>query len=915
MPTFVDDQPHHAIPEHQVVLLLETHPERGLSEQEARARRERLGENTLPPPRRRSLAMRLLGHVNDPLVYVLIVAVALALALQDWIEAAVIAAVVVVNVTVGFVQEERAEHALSALMAMARTTTTVIRDGTRHRVDSTGLVPGDVVALDAGDKVPADVRLISAADLSIDESALTGESVAVAKHAATLEDTAALADRANMAYSGSLVVAGTGTGVVVATGGDTELGLIHRLVGESGGVQTPLTKQLGSFGSLLTVIILVLAVLTFALGIVRGESAEAMVTAAIALAVGAIPEGLPAAVTIILAIGVGRMARRNAIIRRLPAVETLGATTVVCSDKTGTLTENQMTVTTVLTLATRVHVTGSGYDPHGALVGPDDERLSRRDDDALDAAMHVGILCNDSQLDVRDARWVAVGDPTEVALLSVAEKAGLERADVVQQWPRIAEVPFSSETQRMITLHRTPHTDHHLIAVKGAVETVLPLCAAVRRADGSEVVIDADRVHNAVDAMGRAGLRVLALAEGRVDREAVGEDFEAPEDLETLATGGGDGGPHLSLLALVGMHDPPRPEAIRAVRCCQQAGIEVKMITGDHAATASAIAAEIGLTPHDARPLTYTGAQLSAMTEEEFARAAGDATVLARVTPEHKLRLVEALQRRREVIAMTGDGVNDAPALRQADIGIAMGTAGTEVAKDASAMVLVDDNFATIEGAVEEGRGVYDNITKFIAWTLPTNLGEGLVILAAILLGTTLPVTPVQVLWINMASGLLLGLMLVFEPKEPGIMDRPPRSPTEPILTRVLVQRIVLVSILLMAGAFALFRYELALGADVAAARTVAVNTFVVVEMAYLINCRSLRTSVLRIGLFTNPLLLVGMATMLGLQLLFTYLPFFHLAFESAPITLAAWLRIVAVAVVILLVVEVEKALHASRSP
>ena len=898
MPTFVEDRAHHTLPEHQVVLLLETDSERGLTRREAAERHERLGPNVLPPPSRRGPVARVLRHVHHPLVYVLLVAAGLAILLQEWIEAAVIVAVVLINVIVGFLQEERAEKALSALMAMTRTEATVIRDGQRQRIDSTELVPGDVCVLEAGDKVPADLRLLAVRGLATDESALTGESMPVTKHNLLVSEMADLGDRSNMGFCGSLVVAGYGTGVVVATGGDTELGLIHRLVGESGGVQTPLTRKLAAFSRMLTVVILVLAALTLVLGVVRGNEAGEMVTAAIALAVGAIPEGLPAAVTIILAIGVSRMARRNAIVRVLPAVETLGATTVVCSDKTGTLTQNQMTVTTVATMADLFAVTGGGYEPSGELLAADGSTPAAAATAVAVEALRAGVLCNDSSLLCKDDCWVGVGDPTEVALLTAAAKVGIDRAQLDGQLPRLDEVPFSSEAQRMVTLHRYAGQGGGLVVVKGAVEALLPRCRSARAAGGGTLPVDTQRVMALVEQMGQQALRVLALASAEVS----GDIDELDQDtLEGLS---------LTLLGLVGMHDPPRPEAIEAVRSCHRAGIEVKMITGDHATTARAIAAEIGLTRDGSDPFVVTGADLREMPQEQFTDTAAQANVLARVTPEHKLRLVQALQASHHVVAMTGDGVNDAPALRQADIGIAMGRSGTEVAKDASDMVLTDDDFATVEAAVEEGRGVYDNITKFITWTLPTNLGEGLVILAAILLNTTLPVLPVQVLWINMTTAIALGLMLVFEPKEPGIMSQPPRRPDQPILTSVLVQRILLVSVLMLIGAFGLFRYEMLSGAGVAEARTVAVNVFVLVETAYLVNCRSLTRSVLQVGLFSNPMLLAGMAAMIALQVAFTYLPFFHLAFASAPIDLAAWARISAVAVAVSLVVAAEKALR-----
>jgi cation-transporting P-type ATPase F len=901
MPVFVESRAH-GLPEHEVVLLLETHPDQGLSTAEARARQQQLGPNVLPPPRRRSLAVRLLLQFHHPLVYVLLGAVALTLALNEWIESAVIAGVVLVNVAVGFIQEERAEKALTALMAMTRTQATVLRDGQRQRLDSVDLVPGDVVVLESGDKVPADLRLLSVSELAVDESALTGESMPVEKQAVALPDGVDLADRTNMAFSGSLIVAGSGTGVVVATGGDTELGLIHRLVGESGGVQTPLTRKLTSFSRLLTVVILVLATLTFALGVARGESATEMVTAAIALAVGLIPEGLPAAVTIILAIGVARMARRNAIIRRLPAVETLGATTVVCSDKTGTLTQNEMTVTTAVTAGGQYGVSGTGYTPVGEIQGPDGVSVPSGRDAALTEMLDAVVLCNDSRLTHRDGRWAPVGDPTEVALLVAAAKAGVHRDELDARLPRVGEVPFSSERQRMATVHHHRDGTGGLVVVKGAAEAVVPLCDGVRGPDRVDRPVDERQVGAIVEQLGHRALRVLTVAVAEVGADVGLDDGRLPE-LPFV------------LLGMLGMHDPPRQDAVDAVQTCHRAGIEVKMITGDHATTARAIAAEIGLTPDGSDPVVVTGAELSALDADGFSAAAARATVLARVTPEHKVRLVEALQARRHVVAMTGDGVNDAPALRQADIGIAMGRSGTEVAKDAGAMVLTDDDFATIEAAIEEGRGVYDNITKFITWTLPTNLGQGLIILVAILLNTTLPVLPVQVLWINMTTALTLGLMLVFEPKEPGLMARSPRDPDQPILTRPLVQRILLVSLLSLVGTFGLFELELLTGASDAQARTVAAATVVMIQMAYLVNSRSLTKSVFEIGLWSNPRLVAGMATMLLLQLAFTYLPFFHLAFGTAPIDLAAWARITAVAITVALVVGAEKALRRRRRP
>ena len=871
-------------------------PLRGLREEEAARRLRACGPNELPGAGRGGALRRWLNQFRNPLIYVLLVSGVVTALLGELVDSTVIFAVVLVNALVGHVQESRAEAALDGLRAMVRTRARAVRDGTVRTVPSDALVPGDLVLVEAGDKVPADMRLLRHNGLCVDESALTGESVPVAKDDAVLPADTPVADRRNMLYSAGLVTAGTGAGVVVATGAATEMGRIHRLVGGTRTLATPLTRKLAGFSTILTVGILALAVVTFAVGTARGEAAVEMLTAAVALAVGAIPEGLPAAVTITLAIGVSRMARRRAVVRRLPVVETLGSTTVICTDKTGTLTENQMTTRAIWTPAGVVEVTGAGYAPRGELLDPSGRPADLDRDQALRWTLLAGAACNDAALIERDGRWSVSGDPTEAAMVVAAAKAGLGRERIHAELPRIGEIPFSSERRYMATLH-TRAGGEKVICVKGAVERIVGMCRAQMDADGRAVPLDRAAAEAAADRLAGRGLRVLATAVAFPPGHASREEFHA---------GALDG--TLVLTGMQAMQDPPRPAAARAVRTCREAGIAVKMITGDHASTASALARQIGLLDGGGRVLT--GADLDALPGPEYSRALEEAVVVARVSPEQKLRMVQVLQGRGHVVAMTGDGVNDAPALRRADIGIAMGRGGTEVARDAADMVLVDDDFATIEAAAEEGRGVFDNITKFIAWTLPTNIGEGMVILVAVLLGLTLPILPVQILWINMTTAVLLGLMLAFEPKEEGIMRRPPRAPDRPLLTGALVTRVLVVSALLVGGAWWLFRWELADGAGMAEARTAAINLFVAVQAFYLFSCRSLTGPMRRSGVFANRWIWGGVGLQLLAQLAITYWAPMNTVFQTAPIAGHTWLRVLALALLATVIVTVDKRLR-----
>lgn len=885
----------HHCPSSEVTTFLNTDPDKGLAMFEAKHRLEKFGPNTVTAQKKRGPLLRFLLQFHQPLVYILIAAGTVTLLLQEWVDSSVIFGVVIVNAIIGFVQESKAESAIESLKKMMTTQTNVLRDGKWQSIDAVGLVVGDIIQLQSGDKVPADVRLLRCRDLQVDESALTGESVPVIKKEEVLDPETILADRRNMAYAGTLVTYGQARAVVVATGDNTETGRISELIATAADLSTPLTKKIAAFSKVLLIVILVLAAVTFAVGLWRGENAVYMFMAAVALAVGAIPEGLPAAVTITLAIGVNRMAKKKAIIRKLPAVETLGSTTVICSDKTGTLTENQMTVKKIFTADKMYDVEGNGYAPEGQLLD-EGKRLGEVLPLTLKETLLAGLLCNDSRLVQEEDLWRIEGDPTEGALITVAGKAGLTPDNAKAEMPRLDEIPFESERQFMASLHSTKTEGENIIYVKGAVEKILDACSDSLGVGGGGTSLNKDDLLSKVEQMASEGLRVLALA----------RKITAKKNLEVEDCLSG-----LTFLGLQGMIDPPRTEAIAAVRSCHKAGIMVKMITGDHAITATEIARQLNIGQEkgasETNPVTLTGKELEKLTDEELIAAAEKTSVFARVAPEQKLRLVEALQARHHVVAMTGDGVNDAPALKQADIGIAMGITGTDVSKEAADMVLTDDNFASITRAVEEGRRIFDNLVKFITWTLPTNGGEGLVILAAIFSGVTLPILPVQILWVNMTTAILLGLMLAFEPGEPDIMDYPPREPNSPILTGILIARILMVSFLMLAAVFTIFTWQKYQGYPLAEARTVAVNLFVMIELTYLFNCRSLTKSMFKIGIFTNPWVLFGSAAMIILQLFYTYSPVMNRIFGSQPISVSDWLMIIAVSIAIYAVVGAEK--------
>ncbi len=746
----------------QALVALGTTQDRGLTTQEVADRRQKYGPNLLTVRAGKGPFIRFLLQFHQPLIYVLLIAAAVTAWLKEPVDASVILGVVLLNAIIGFVQESRAIQAISALAKSIVTEATVIRDGLRQRLDSVDLVPGDIVVLAAGDKVPADMRLLQVNELRTAEAALTGESLPVEKTAAALSGNVGLSDRINMAFSSTLVTSGQGVGMVTATGDASEIGRISHLIDTAEELVTPLTRRLAHLSKLMLMMILVLAGINFLIGCLwHGKPAIEMLLASVALSVSAIPEGLPAALTVTLAIGVARMAKRKAIIRKLPAVETLGGTTVICSDKTGTITENQMTVTEILTISANYRVTGGGYSPEGELIVVEGSSSTQADmsvDIALERCLRAGVLCNDSQLRFKEGQWQVEGDPTEGALLVVARKAGFDLEELRAERPRVDVIPFDSNRQLMATLHIVPNDSQPVVFVKGAVEQVLRRCRDAYDAEGDCVELNHDEIHSQVERLTRQGQRVLAFARLRLP---AGSTSVGEQDLDGT----------LTFLGLQAMIDPPRSTVIAAVESCKRAGVQVKMITGDHAGTAAAIGRQLSLI--DDSQTAITGQVLAETSDQDLPDIVEKHSVFARVTPEHKLRLVKALQSRGHIVAMTGDGVNDAPALKQANVGIAMGITGTDVSKEAADMVLTDDNFSTIVAAVEEGRSVFDNLTKFIVWTIPTNIGQGLVLLAAVLLGTELPILPVQALWINMTTAVFLGLTLAFEPREKTLMQRP----------------------------------------------------------------------------------------------------------------------------------------------
>ena len=880
----------HAISDGDVVKRLTTDSEKGLDSAEASARLQKYGPNRLPEGKKRGPFMRFLAQFNNILVYVLLGAGFTKLMLNLWVDASIIFGVVVLNALLGFMQEGKAEKALDSIRNMLSAEARTVRGGETRMIAAEQLVPGDIVILESGDKIPADLRLIDAKNLRTEEAALTGESVPADKGTDMVPANATVGDRKNMAFSGTMVVSGRATGAVVATGSQTELGRINQLLASVSPLETPLLRQIKTFGYTITGAIGVISVLIFAYGKwVKGMDFVELFQAVVGIAVSLIPEGLPALITITLAIGVQRMAQRNAIIRRLPAVETLGSVSRICSDKTGTLTLMEMMVVSAVTAESTYQITGDGYAPEGE-VRKDGRPVGK--DPVLALMGRVSVLCNDAELFQQEGAWKVEGDPTEGALYPFANKLGINRATEQTTSPRIDAIPFESEHKFMATLNKSAAGKEALL-VKGAPEVILEHCDRQQTASGQAALLDRAHFMRASDRLAAQGERVLALA--WLEDPGVKARGLAPADLPKS----------LVLLGLIGLLDPPRKEAIEAVQECHAGGIRVTMITGDHKITAAAIAKMLGI--GDGKT-AITGSEIEDMDTATLQERVRDVDVFARASPEHKLRLVKAIQANKQIVAMTGDGVNDAPSLKKADIGVAMGIKGTEVTKEAAGMILADDNFASITAAVKEGRTVYNNIEKAMLFMLPTNVAQALVIAVAIFFGFTMPITAPQVLWVNMVTSVALGLVISFEPHEIDVMSRPPRAVGRPIVTGFGIWRIVFVGLALLAYTLLSFFSMKSQGASDELARTVAVNAITVGQVFYLLNSRYLLDSSFSLTAHMgNKYLPLGIGAVAVLQLLFTYAPPFQVLFGNEAIRLSVWPWLLAGGLLFFLVVEAEK--------
>src|SRR5271166_1383468 len=880
----------HAMSADQVVKRLTTNTGKGLDAAEASSRLQKYGPNRLPEGKKRGPFMRFLSQFNNILVYVLLGAGFTKLMLNLWVDASIIFGVVILNALLGFIQEGKAEKALESIRNMLSAEARTLRGGETRMISAEELVPGDIVLLESGDKIPADLRLVDAKNLRTEEAALTGESVPADKNTGAVTANATVGDRECMAFSGTMVVSGRATGVVVATGNATELGRINQLLAGVSALETPLLRQIKKFGYAITAVIAIVGALVFAYGKwVKGMDFVELFQAVVGIAVSVIPEGLPAIITITLAIGVQRMAQRNAIIRQLPAVETLGSVSRICSDKTGTLTLMEMMVVSAVTAESAYKVTGNGYAPEGE-VKKDGNPTGK--EPVLDLMGRVSMLCNDAELFEEEGAWKVEGDPTEGALYPFATKLGMDRQAEQAAYPRIDVIPFESEHKFMATLHKAADGKRFLL-VKGAPEVILDHCDRQQSADGHPALIDRQHFMQASDELAGQGERVLGLAW-----------LEHP-GIKTGSLTAADLPKNLVLLGLIGLLDPPRREAIEAVKECHGGGIRVTMITGDHKITAAAIAEMLGI--GDGKT-AIAGAEIEDMNEAALQEKVRDVDVFARASPEHKLRLVKAIQANKQIVAMTGDGVNDAPALKKADIGVAMGIKGTEVTKEAAEMVLADDNFASISAAVKEGRTVYNNIEKAILFMLPTNVAQALVIMVAIFLGFTMPITAPQVLWVNMVTSVALGLVISFEPHELDVMSRPPRAVDRPILTGFGIWRVIFVGLALLAVTLSAFFWMKSQGASDQLARTVAVNMITIGQVFYLLNSRYLLDSSLSFKAHLgNKYLPLGIGAVAILQLLFTYAPPLQRLFDTEAIPLWVWPWLLLGGLVFFLLVEAEK--------
>lgn len=861
----------------------------GLEMHEAEKRLRLLGGNIIYTEKKHTIWRRIINQFHNILIYILLTVSVITASFQHWIDTGVILGAILLNALIGFIQEGKAEKAIDALKQMLSPKAYVIRANKHLHIHAYKLVPGDIVILHSGDKVPADLRLLKSKNLQIQEAILTGESLPVDKNSARAPENAPLAERYSMAYSGTLVTYGTGIGVVIATGKNTEIGRISSMLANVPKLTTPLIQQMAIFSRWLAIAILLFSFSIFLFGIfIRHYPLEEILIASAAIAVSVIPEGLPAVMTIIFAVGVTRMAKHHAIVRRLPAVETLSSVTVICTDKTGTLTKNELTVQHVITADNNYVVTGSGYNDNGKILLHHKEVNLDSYPDLL-MLVKAGVFCNDAHLHQENKCWHLHGNPIDGALLALGFKADINYNDEQNLWHKIDFIPFDSTHKFMASLHHD-HKGHAFMYVKGAPERIIEMCSHQLQ-NQQHQLIDKIFWHSKVIQLAQNGMRVLALAYRSTTPTHTNLLFK---DVEK----------NLIFLGIIGIVDPPREEARDAVMECQKAGIRVKIITGDHKETACAIAKQVGIRANH----VLTGENIDKLDEASLAKEVNGIDIYARTTPEHKLRLIKALRSHHHIIAMTGDGVNDVPALQNADIGIAMGLKGTDVAKEAAEIVLADDNFASITQAVKEGRTVYDNLKKLILFLLPNDAGEGLSIFLAILFGYTLPITPLQILWVNLVTAVTLGLALAFEPTEKNIMLHKPRNPHEKLLSGFLLWRILFVSILFITVTFGLFIYETRHGVSIDYARTTVVNILVMMEIFYLINCRKIYDSVLNIeGLFGSLPVIFSIGIVIFFQFIFTYLPFMQNIFETKSIPISEWLVIILISLCVFLVIELEK--------
>lgn len=860
----------------------------GLSRSKAKKRLSIYGRNEIEVGKKRSVWRRWANQFNNILIYILLFSVLITGFLQQWVDSSVILGVVFLNALIGYFQETKAEKAIESLKKMMTLEVTVIRDGKRERIKAAELVPGDIVLLSAGDKVPADLRLLKSHNMEIDEAILTGESLPVDKSFERVSEDTRLSERSSMAYSGTLITTGNGIGLVVATGDQTEIGKISRMLKRGAEFSTPLLRQITRFGHWLALIILSISILIFLFGIfVRHYPVNEMFIAAIAIAVSLVPEGLPAIISIALAVGVTRMARRHAIIRRLASVETLSSVTVICTDKTGTLTKNELTIQSIYTADDSYDVTGIGYNDDGKIQQANGSADSNA---ALSLLIRAGALCNDAELNYENERWCLHGSPMDGALLSLGLKANIDLEIEKEEYPRTDIIPFDSQHKFMATLHHD-HEGNSYTFLKGAPEKILMLCSH-QLSNQDKVSIDIAYWLEKINELAENGMRVLALAYRKNEGEQNTLTFENIKS-------------NFVFLGIVGIADPPREEVFDAVASCHRAGITVKMMTGDHRLTAQAVAKQVGIESNS----VLSGENIDVMSDKQLENIVEDIDIYSRMVPEHKLRLIKALRAKQHIVAMTGDGVNDSPALESADIGIAMGIKGTEVTKEASEMILADDNFASIKEAVKEGRNVYKNLKKAILFILPSNAGEGFSVLFAILFGYLLPITPLQILWANMVTAVTLALALAFDPPEKTLMKEKPRDPNEPLLSHFLLWRIGFVSILYVSCMFGLFAYEMSHSANINLARTMVVNVLVLLEIVYLLNCRRINRSVLTIqGVFGSKAVLIASFFVVCFQLAFTYLPFMQFLFKTQAIHFKQWLMCIVLAILVFLIIEAEKA-------